>query len=84
MSRTGFAERFRSAAGEPPLRYLARWRMVLAQRALHDPDARVGTLAAQLGYGSESAFSNAFKRETGEAPMHYRRRVAAAVRSSVS
>lgn len=76
MSRTGFAERFRSAAGEPPLRYLARWRMVLAQRALHDPDARVGTLAAQLGYGSESAFSIAFKRETGEAPLHYRQRVA--------
>ncbi|WP_433799197.1 AraC family transcriptional regulator [Actinomycetospora sp. CA-084318] len=75
MSRTGFAERFRAVAGVPPLAYLARWRMVLAQRALRDPDVRVGALAAELGYGSESAFSTAFKREVGESPVHYRRRL---------
>ncbi|WP_072807530.1 helix-turn-helix transcriptional regulator [Rhodococcoides yunnanense] len=73
MSRTIFAERFRRAAGEPPLTYLTRWRMVLAQRALEDPDVRIGALAAQLGYASDSAFSNAFKRIVGEAPLHYRR-----------
>lgn len=76
MSRTAFAERFRSVAGEPPLTYLGRWRMVLAQQALQDPDVRVGALATQLGYGSESAFSNAFKRAVGEAPLHYRQRAA--------
>ena len=75
MSRTNFAERFRKVAGAPPLAYLSRWRMVLAQRALRDPDVRVGDLAAELGYGSESAFSNAFKREIGESPLHYRRRL---------
>lgn len=73
MSRTSFAERFRRLAGAPPLTYLSRWRMVLAQRALRDPDVRVGALAAELGYGSESAFSNAFKRELGLSPLHYRR-----------
>ena len=73
MSRTAFSERFRRAAGEPPLTYLARWRMVLARHALGDPEVRIGTLAAQLGYGSDSAFSNAFKRVVGEAPTHYRR-----------
>ncbi|MGY4856356.1 AraC family transcriptional regulator [Cryobacterium sp. AP23] len=72
MSRTVFSERFRRAAGEPPFTYLARWRMVLAQHALEDPDVRIGALAAQLGYGSDSAFSNAFKRIVGEAPQHYR------------
>lgn len=77
MSRTGFAERFRAAAGEPPLTYLTRWRMLLAQRALHDPDTRIGELATRLGYGTDSAFSNAFKREVGESPQHYRRRLAA-------
>ena len=74
MSRTSFAKRFRTVAGTPPLAYLSLWRMVLAQRALRDPDVRVGTLAAQLGYGSESAFSTAFKRETGQSPLHYRRK----------
>ncbi len=77
MSRTSFAERFRAVAGVPPLAYLSRWRMLLAQRALRDPDVRVGALAAELGYGSESAFSNAFKREVGESPLHFRRRMRA-------
>jgi AraC-like DNA-binding protein len=49
--------------------------MMLAQRELRDGDARIGPLAAKLGYGSESAFSNAFKRELGISPMHYRREV---------
>jgi AraC-like DNA-binding protein len=74
MSRTSFAERFRTVAGVPPLTYLNRWRMLLAQRALRDGDVRVGSLASELGYSSESAFSNAFKREVGESPLRYRRR----------
>ncbi|MGT2425840.1 helix-turn-helix transcriptional regulator [Amnibacterium kyonggiense] len=74
MSRTSFANRFRDVAGITPLAYLSRWRTVLAQRALQDADLRIGELAARLGYGSESAFSTAFKRETGEAPLHYRHR----------
>ena len=75
MSRTSFAERFRTVAGVPPLAYLNRWRMMLAQRALRDDDVPVGALAYELGYSSESAFSNAFKREVGESPLRYRRRV---------
>ncbi|WP_423921710.1 AraC family transcriptional regulator [Frigoribacterium sp. 2-23] len=74
MSRTRFAERFRSVAGMPPLTYLSRWRMLLAQRALRDPQVRVGELATRLGYGSDSAFSTAFKRELGESPLQYRLR----------
>jgi AraC-like DNA-binding protein len=75
MSRTSFAERFRTVAGVPPLTYLSRWRMLLAQRALRDGDAGVGSLAVELGYASESAFSTAFKREVGESPLRYRYRV---------
>jgi AraC-like DNA-binding protein len=75
MSRTSFAERFREVAGVPPLTYLNRWRMLLAQRALRDGDARVGDLASELGYGSDSAFSTAFKRVVGESPLRYRLRV---------
>jgi AraC-like DNA-binding protein len=74
MSRTTFAERFRTVAGVPPLAYLNRWRMLLAQRALRDRDVRVGSLAVELGYASESAFSTAFKREVGESPLRYRNR----------
>jgi AraC-like DNA-binding protein len=48
---------------------------MLAQRALRDGDVRVGSLAADLGYASESAFSTAFKREVGESPLRYRYRL---------
>jgi AraC-like DNA-binding protein len=75
MSRTSFAERFRTMAGVPPLTYLNRWRMLLAQQALRSRDVRVGSLASELGYASESAFSTAFKREVGTSPLHYRHRV---------
>ncbi|PRY69051.1 AraC-like DNA-binding protein [Glaciihabitans tibetensis] len=74
MSRTTFAERFRQTAGTPPLAYLIDWRMLLAQRQLRLPDTRIRSLALELGYSSESAFSNAFKRHLGESPSSYRLR----------
>jgi AraC-like DNA-binding protein len=74
MSRSSFARHFRTVAGVPPLTYLSRYRMLLAQRALRGVDVRVGSLAVDLGYASEAAFSNAFKREIGESPLRYRHR----------
>ncbi|MBZ6080496.1 AraC family transcriptional regulator [Streptomyces olivaceus] len=75
MSRTSFATLFRAAAGTPPLTYLNRWRILLAQRALRTGDERIGAIASTLGYASESAFSTAFKRGVGESPLRYRNRV---------
>ncbi|MEU9292038.1 AraC family transcriptional regulator [Streptomyces sp. NPDC048275] len=72
MSRTTFAQRFRAVAGVPPLTYLLDWRMSLARRALRDGETSVAALAQKVGYTSESAFSNAFKRTTGLAPRRYR------------
>jgi AraC-like DNA-binding protein len=80
MSRTTFASRFKAAAGVAPLTYLTQWRMHLAQRALREERTPVSVLAGSLGYASESAFSNAFKRVTGTAPKHYR----SAARSAVT
>ncbi|WP_233262314.1 AraC family transcriptional regulator [Vitiosangium sp. GDMCC 1.1324] len=72
MSRTSFATHFKSVAGVAPLSYLTKWRMRLAQRALREDPVTISQIAASLGYTSESAFSNAFKRVTGSAPRHYR------------
>ena len=72
MSRTTFAVRFKQAAGVAPLTYLTEWRMRLAERALRERDTPVADLARSLGYTSESAFSNAFKRVMGNAPRRYR------------
>lgn len=73
QSRSGFAARFTAVVGLSPLAYLTRWRMLLARRALNDGEETLASLAPRLGYGSESAFSVAFKRETGLSPRDYRR-----------
>lgn len=72
MSRTSFAVRFKQVVGVAPLAYLGQWRMRLAERALRSSSISVAALADSLGYASESAFSNAFKRSTGASPRHYR------------
>jgi len=71
MSRTTFALHFKTVAGVAPLTYLTEWRMRLAQRALREENVPVSVLARSLGYESESAFSNAFKRTIGIAPKRY-------------
>ncbi|HVX34181.1 MAG TPA: AraC family transcriptional regulator [Solirubrobacterales bacterium] len=68
MSRSAFAARFTDLVGVPALRYLTEWRMRLARDRLESDDATVAAVAAELGYGSEAAFSRAFKRVTGSAP----------------
>jgi AraC-like DNA-binding protein len=72
MSRSVFAERFTRAFGEPPLRYLARWRIALAQELLETTDASISEIAFRVGYGSEPGFSRAFKAMTGFAPSSLR------------
>jgi AraC-like DNA-binding protein len=74
LSRAAFARRFATLTGQPPLTYLTWWRMTIAGRLLQTTDATTQTIAERVGYGSEYAFSKAFKRELGLAPAHYRRR----------
>lgn len=73
MSRSAFAARFTSLVGEPPLRYLTRWRMQLAAQLLSQSRLTVAAVAAQVGYQSETAFSNAFQRVRGMSPGQARR-----------
>lgn len=77
MSRSSFSDRFKSVSGMAPLAYLTFWRMRLAEQALRSGSASLASLAASLGYGSESAFSTAFKRLVGTAPAHFRANLAA-------
>ncbi|MFE3019973.1 AraC family transcriptional regulator [Streptomyces sp. NPDC059256] len=72
MSRSAYAGVFTSVAGVPPLTYLHQWRMRLAEQTLLQTNTPVSQLALSLGYASESAFSHAFKRETGVAPKRFR------------
>lgn len=73
MSRSSFAARFRDLAGEPPLRYVTRWRMHRAAELLRSGNTMT-FIAEAVGYASEAAFSKAFKSWTGTAPGSYRSR----------
>jgi AraC-like DNA-binding protein len=74
LSRAAFARRFASLVGRPPLAYLTWWRLTVAARLLRDSDAPLAAVAERVGYGSEYAFANAFKRAFTIAPGHYRRK----------
>ncbi|GIH33787.1 AraC family transcriptional regulator [Microbispora amethystogenes] len=74
LSRAAFSRRFTDLIGKPPLAYLTWWRLSIAARLLQETDASVAEVAKLVGYGSEFAFGNAFKREHGISPGRYRRR----------
>lgn len=77
LSRAPFARRFRRATGTAPLRWLAGHRAALAGERLAEGELALAAIAAEIGYGSEFAFSKAFKRVVGVAPAVYRRRARA-------
>ena len=73
MSRTSFAVKFAETAGMSPFAYLTHLRMLNAIELLSTTTNTLEEIAQRVGYGSEAAFSAAFKREIGEAPGSYRR-----------
>jgi AraC family transcriptional regulator, alkane utilization regulator len=74
LSRSALDERFRKLLATSPGRYLTKWRLQRAAQALRHTKAGVAQIAADVGYGSEEAFSRAFKRFTGSSPAAWRRR----------
>jgi transcriptional regulator GlxA family with amidase domain len=73
VSRTVLADRFHELLEQPPMHYLARWRMQVATHLLRTTDAPVKEVARRAGYETESAFSRAFKRALGRPPASWRR-----------
>jgi len=72
VSRSVLAERFSLLVGIPPMQYLANWRMQIAWGLLRS-GANIASVAAETGYGSEAAFSRAFKKVVGMSPSAWRR-----------
>jgi len=71
ISRSVLAERFTDLVGQPPMQYLALWRMQLASRLLID-GRPLAAIADAVGYESEASFSRAFKKLVGHSPAAWR------------
>jgi AraC-like DNA-binding protein len=73
LSRSALGERFVRLLGEPPMRYLARWRIQVAAHQLRTSEQSLARIAEQVGYESEAAFNRAFKRSFGTPPATWRK-----------
>jgi AraC-like DNA-binding protein len=56
------------------MKYLAKWRMQIASELLTRGGPNIATIAVEVGYASEAAFSRAFKKMVGVPPSAWRRR----------
>jgi len=74
LSRSALAARFTQLLGQPPMQYLAQWRLQLASSYLQSTNDGLAKIATQVGYESEAAFSRAFKRYVGQSPGTWRNR----------
>jgi AraC-like DNA-binding protein len=72
LARTAFTRRFSALVGQPPMSYLIGWRLGCGARLLRETNAPLATIARQVGYATEFAFSSAFRREYGVAPGRFR------------
>jgi AraC-like DNA-binding protein len=73
LSRSALHERFVNFLGLPPMHYLASWRIQLGSRLLRESNRTVATIALDVGYDSEAAFSRAFRRMVGIPPAAWRK-----------
>jgi AraC family transcriptional regulator, alkane utilization regulator len=72
MSRAALAKRFVELVGEPPMQYLAAWRMHVARHLLRESTLGIGEIAERVGYDSDAAFNRAFRRLVGAPPGTWR------------
>ncbi len=72
MSRSKFASLFSQIVGETPLAYLQQHRLRLATQMLKQGHLSIQQIAHQVGYSSETAFSQAFKKQFEISPSQYK------------
>ncbi|MCW3842983.1 helix-turn-helix domain-containing protein [Micromonospora yasonensis] len=72
MSARTLARRFHRLTGMSPHQWLARERILAAQRLLEASDESVERIAARTGLGSAGNLRHSFRRELGISPQAYR------------
>ncbi|MBR0971300.1 MULTISPECIES: helix-turn-helix transcriptional regulator [Bradyrhizobium] len=75
LSRFHFCRAFKESTGLSPHAWLRQQRLEQAMNMLRETDKPIVSVAAKLGYASQTAFTAAFKKLTGETPSDWRRRI---------
>jgi AraC family transcriptional regulator len=75
LSRFHFCRAFKESTGLSPHAWLRQHRLEQAMNMLRHTDESVVSIAAALGYSSQTAFAAAFRKLTGETPSDWRRRM---------
>ena len=75
LSRFHFCRAFKESTGLSPHAWLRQHRLEQAMNMLRDTDDSIVSIAAALGYSSQTAFAAAFRKLTGETPSDWRRRM---------
>jgi AraC family transcriptional regulator len=75
LSRFHFCRAFKESTGLSPHAWLRQHRLEQAMMMLRETDDSVVSIAAALGYSSQTAFAAAFRKLTGETPSDWRRRM---------
>ncbi|MBR0961642.1 helix-turn-helix transcriptional regulator [Bradyrhizobium japonicum] len=75
LSRFHFCRAFKESTGLSPHAWLRQHRLEQAMNKLRESDEPVVSIAAALGYSSQTAFAAAFRKLTGETPSEWRRRM---------
>ena len=78
MSPRTFARRFKADFGVTPAAWLARQRLLHAQRLLEETDLGLDRIAAECGFGSAAVLRQNFARTMGLTPTAYRARFSCA------
>ena len=73
MSVRSLNRKFREQTGTTPLQWLVKARVRLAQQLLETTSHSVERIAAEVGFGSVTAFREHFRRVVATSPQAYRR-----------
>jgi AraC-like DNA-binding protein len=73
MSRSKFASLFHQCVGQSPLAYLQQHRLNLASHLLRHSQSPIKQIAHDVGYQSDTAFSQSFKKQFKTSPSLYRK-----------
>jgi AraC-like DNA-binding protein len=72
LSASRFARFIKRIFGITPLQLIAKTRLAVASRLLHETDRSIAEIALECGFYDHSAFTRAFRSATGQTPTQFR------------